>query len=364
MILFSIPAASILVVMNHNESPAITSETTTQLPSTSETPTQIPFISETPTQLPSTSETPTQIPFISETPTQLPSTSETPIQLPSISETQTQLPSTSETVKSLPSTCTPTPDFDLDFFQDNDVPELPLPLTFPCDTLTRRVSDLEKGLQLLTNQMATSLQRIETLFVSVIGKQQNPCLSPSYQLDQTEQHIPQPNICTSIDLQTANHTYPGEHNESHTYPQTPISDKATQLSTSADPTENHIYPQTPTLPKTTALPISKDILQTPTSVLARYPKLRGVTKAGKLAVKLGREAFFGETIMRRCTVYGCRGLPPLPKKELHALKHTMIAVFAGSHSPAEFEQIWKQCEAALGQACNALRKKKIILLDN
>ena len=180
------------------------------------------------------------------------------------------------------------------------------------------------------------------------------------QLDQTEQHISfsysttQPNICTSIDLQT----------ESHTYPKTPISDKATQLSTSADPTENHIYPQTPTLPKTTALPISKDILQTPTSVLARYPKLRGVTKAGKLAVKLGREAFFGETIMRRCTVYGCRGLPPLPKKELHALKHTMIAVFAGSHSPAEFEQIWKQCEAALGQACNALRKKKIILLDN
>ena len=324
--------------MNHNESPAITSETPTQLPSTSETPTQLPSISETPTQLPSTSETPTQ--------------------LPSTSETPTQLSFTSETVKPLPSTCTPmpeTPDFDLDFFQDNDVPELPLPLTFPCNALTRRVSDLEKGLQLLTNQMATSLQRIETLFVSVIAKQPNPYLSPSYQLDQTEQHIPfsysttQPNICTSIDLQTANHTYPGEQNESHAYPKTPISDKATQLilSTSADPTENHTYPQTPTLPKTTALPISKDILQTPTSVLARYPKLRGVTKAGKLAVKLGREAFFGETIMKRCTVYGCRGLPPLPKKELHALKHTMIAVFAGSHSPAEFEQIWKQCEAHL-----------------
>ena len=101
-----------------------------------------------------------------------------------------------------------------------------------------------------------------------------------------------------------------------------------------------MYPQTPTLPKTTSLPVPKDILQTPTSVLARYPNLlRGVTKVRKLAGKLGREAFFGETIMKRCTEYGCRGLPPLLKFELHVLKDTMIAVFAGSHSPAEFEQI-------------------------
>ena len=50
--------------------------------------------------------------------------------------------------------------------------------------------------------------------------------------------------------------------------------------------------------------IPKDKLATPQAVLQKYRKLRGDALAGSLAVKLAREAYFGQEVMRKCTVRG------------------------------------------------------------
>ena len=48
--------------------------------------------------------------------------------------------------------------------------------------------------------------------------------------------------------------------------------------------------------------------------------LRGVTKAGALSVKLARESFFGNALMKQCTVHGTRSQPSLPADKLQELK--------------------------------------------
>ena len=47
--------------------------------------------------------------------------------------------------------------------------------------------------------------------------------------------------------------------------------------------------------KTNLLPVN--------AVIAKYPKLKNVGKAGPLAVKLARESFFGDDVLVKCTVH-------------------------------------------------------------
>lgn len=80
---------------------------------------------------------------------------------------------------------------------------------------------------------------------------------------------------------------------------------------------------------------------------------------GTLAVKLAREAIFGDKVLIRCTVMGERELPGLPATELMELKRMLFKQFpqlwAARH---EFEPLWKVCVEAIGQACKRLRIKK------
>ena len=104
--------------------------------------------------------------------------------------------------------------------------------------------------------------------------------------------------------------------------------------------------------------IDKSSLMPPEDVVRKYPKLKGESKAGKLAVKLAKEAFFGDKILIQCTVSGCRDLPALPVQELTELKQTMLMQFPKFwNSPHEFEQLWTSCCEAIGQAAKALRRK-------
>ena len=104
--------------------------------------------------------------------------------------------------------------------------------------------------------------------------------------------------------------------------------------------------------------IPKDKLTTPQTVLLKYRKLRGDALAGNLSVKLAKEAYFGEEVMRKCTLKGNRGLPGLPHKELSQLKQTLFSVFPKYWSnPAEFEPVWAKSSTAIGQACKAIRFK-------
>ena len=90
----------------------------------------------------------------------------------------------------------------------------------------------------------------------------------------------------------------------------------------------------------------------PSEVIARYPKLLVAKKAPTLAVKLAREAFFGDDLMGQCTVMGCREYPGLPSAELCRLKETLFSQFpAFWNNPVDFEGVWASCVDAIGQAC-------------
>ena len=78
-------------------------------------------------------------------------------------------------------------------------------------------------------------------------------------------------------------------------------------------------------------------------VIASYPNLKGA-KLPTLAMKLAKEAVFGEKIMKQCTPLGGRGLPGLPTAELNNLKEILFRhslQFWGN--TAEFKSVWSDC---------------------
>ena len=98
----------------------------------------------------------------------------------------------------------------------------------------------------------------------------------------------------------------------------------------------------------------KDIHQ----VIAANKKLCVPARASTLAVKLAREAVFGDETLAMCTVAGERGgFLALPVEEMRALKTTMLHLFS-TVTPVEFEIIWKECNDAIGQACKRARDKR------
>ena len=89
----------------------------------------------------------------------------------------------------------------------------------------------------------------------------------------------------------------------------------------------------------------------------RYPNLHTEGKNGMMAVKLSREAIFGDELMKRTTVKGYRDLPALSQDGLKVLKEALISLFPQYWvSPASFETLWSKALEAVGQACKRLRK--------
>ena len=105
--------------------------------------------------------------------------------------------------------------------------------------------------------------------------------------------------------------------------------------------------------------IKKTKLMPVADVLLKYPKLKGDSKAGTLAVKLAREALFGDDILIQCTTFGNREHPALPVAELNQLKHELFQLFPQYWpNPVEFESLWRTCGEAVGQVCKRLRSHK------
>ena len=106
--------------------------------------------------------------------------------------------------------------------------------------------------------------------------------------------------------------------------------------------------------------INKQKLVSVNDVLMKHPKLRCASKVGTLAVKLAKDAFFGQDVMEQCTVAGERELPGLPDEELQQLKDALFMQFPDYwKTPQEFEPLWKDATAAIGQACKRLRRSKL-----
>ena len=83
-------------------------------------------------------------------------------------------------------------------------------------------------------------------------------------------------------------------------------------------------------------------LKTAQEVLQKYPDLQIESKIGVLAVKLARQAFFGDNLMKctpRYTPRGWQKMPALPQAELNMPKVTLFQQFPRFWScPEEFER--------------------------
>ena len=128
------------------------------------------------------------------------------------------------------------------------------------------------------------------------------------------------------------------------------------LSHSAEIPTSHLRKSGPgTVPSSA---INKTKLVPVSTVIHKYPNLLCESKIGTLAVKLAKDSFFGEDVMVQCTVAGERDLPGLPTDELRKLKDSLFMRFPHYwQSPHEFEPLWRNSTAAIGQACKRLRTK-------
>ena len=99
-------------------------------------------------------------------------------------------------------------------------------------------------------------------------------------------------------------------------------------------------------------------LLSPEEVVAKYKRMMPLSKIGRLAVKLARESFFGEELMKSSTVFGCQDKPALPKEKLGELKLFLIEQNPQfRRAPEEFEPFWKTCVDSINHACANLHKK-------
>ncbi len=78
--------------------------------------------------------------------------------------------------------------------------------------------------------------------------------------------------------------------------------------------------------------------------------LQSTSKAGRLAVKLARESYFGEEVMKVSTVSS------LPREKLKEIKARLYEVYRFNNQ-VEFEPLWQKCLISIGKACQGLRLK-------
>ena len=119
-----------------------------------------------------------------------------------------------------------------------------------------------------------------------------------------------------------------------------------------DVTNFPVQPATPRLSSTPAR--AQCQLKSAADVIgANSNLLQSVTKAGRLAVKLARDSYFGEDVMRVSTVSG------LQKDKLKEIKARLYEVYRFDNL-VEFEPLWQKCLIAIGKACQGLRAKDTI----
>ena len=77
------------------------------------------------------------------------------------------------------------------------------------------------------------------------------------------------------------------------------------------------------------------------------------SKISTLALRIARDAVFGEEVMRQCTVMGNREYPGLPRPELFQIKETLYSLFPELwNAPEEFEAFGQTALTPLDRAAN------------
>ena len=104
--------------------------------------------------------------------------------------------------------------------------------------------------------------------------------------------------------------------------------------------------------------INKLKLIHPSVIIQKYPAYRTASWVPTLARKLAEKAYFGEAVLKRCTIAGYRDEPALPIQELNELKAQIFSLLPQFWAnPLKFEQTWSDCTVSIGQLCKTLRLK-------
>ena len=221
-----------------------------------------------------------------------------------------------------------------------------------------RLSKVENDLKVVVSQQELILNKLTSIerclsyqfpWFQPYPQQQIQGCTPQRQLQVPSTYTPQEQQGAPINL---DHSASLQH-----YPSTPsgfVAPPTSILQTSLPPGFSTTTKQLKKI-KTTekALPSTsiQESLSDNDDVIASYPNHKGA-KLPTLAMKLAKEAVFGEKILKQCTPLGGRGLPGLPTAELNNLKEILFR-----HSPqfwgntAEFESVWSDCIECIGQAC-------------
>ena len=101
----------------------------------------------------------------------------------------------------------------------------------------------------------------------------------------------------------------------------------------------------------------------PDFVIRKYPKLLDISRAGRLAVRLACESYFGPQVLKRCTVYGQKDKDALPKDKVLELKNKILSLHPQFiSSPIEFEPVWTKCVGAINHCAAGMRSKQPLTL--
>ena len=226
-----------------------------------------------------------------------------------------------------------------------------LEMEFKLMAATDRISCLEGQVQQLTQQQWQLMQQLQTIQQQ---QQAGDWGNASLNDPQSEQRD-----WLWSNHQVSNHLTPIRQEAYERFPQNSPQNVHQQASQHPPLLDGPCAVPIKQRPNTSYLPsssIRKNCLKNPEDVIRKYPKLCGESKAGKLAVKLAQETYFGKDVLSHCTVNGFRELPALPTAELSELKQMMLMQFPKYwNSVQEFESLWLICCDAIGQAAKGLR---------
>ena len=98
--------------------------------------------------------------------------------------------------------------------------------------------------------------------------------------------------------------------------------------------------------------INKRSLVDPDIIVAKYKRYHVESKVSILAQRLAQKSYFGDAILGRCTVGGCKEHLALPIVELNQLKRRIFQLIPEYWlDPIRFEKTWTACSYSIGQRC-------------
>ena len=85
--------------------------------------------------------------------------------------------------------------------------------------------------------------------------------------------------------------------------------------------------------------INKSELVDPDIVIRKFPSYQCISHVPTLAQRLASQLYFGDDVLGKCTVMGCRNFPALPLRELNNLKQKLFLLFLEFWAnPLNFEE--------------------------